>query len=138
MAASKAFRSPLRTASKNRAIPREASARTSRLQAFSANAIARKAAAEPLRNMRRTMAAPARSPGRGASGENGMAGKGGAEPWQNRRRTGGAPAGRGKLGGASLLRGPALSAYSLRDGSQSGVCAVSDNEVFPVPEAWAK
>ena len=42
-----------------------------------------------------------------------------------------------------LLRRPALSGYSVQDGSfgdgfYSGVRAVSDNEVFPVPEAWAK
>jgi acetyl-CoA synthetase len=48
-----------------------------------------------------------------------------------------APGDSGKLGKPSLLRGPGLSAYWLET-YPSGVRAVSDNEVFPVPEAWAK
>ena len=36
-----------------------------------------------------------------------------------------------------MLRGPGLSAYWLGT-YPSGVRAVSDNEIFPVPEAWAK
>jgi len=48
-----------------------------------------------------------------------------------------APGDSGKLGQPSLLRRPGLSAYWLGT-YPSGVRAVSDNEVFPVPEAWAK